>query len=316
MKNRIFVNYGGVLIGGLYGLAMRIFFDMHLGDLVDLFSITFVWIVPMVIGLIPLVFATHEQLKGWSFRMSRPILSVLTFFIFCYITRLEDIICLIIIAFPFLIVAGGTGVILGELIIQYRKKRGILFSVFLLPFLTGVIEPTFTTPAEVVETRSSVVIDADHKKIWDNIVRVPEIRSTEYEKGFLNRAGIPRPLYAELDKDTLGGNRVGHFEGGLAFQEKIIQWEKNKEVTFNIKIIPSANSTTIFERHMLHGQHVEFLNTTYLLTVQGDGKIELSLITKYQLTTKINFYGKLWGHLMLTDFQERLLAVIKSRCEK
>ncbi|MFN8890265.1 MAG: hypothetical protein ACK5WF_22600, partial [Cyclobacteriaceae bacterium] len=118
------------------------------------------------------------------------------------------------------------------------------------------------------------------------------------------------------DKDTLGGNRVGHFEGGLAFQEKIIRWEKNKEVTFNIKIIPSANSTTIFERHMLHGQHVEFLNATYLLTEQGDGKIELSLITKYQLTTKINFYGKLWGHFMLTDFQERLLAVIKSRCEK
>ncbi|MFN8888870.1 MAG: hypothetical protein ACK5WF_15515, partial [Cyclobacteriaceae bacterium] len=191
MKNRIFVNYGGVLIGGLYGLAMRIFFDMHLGDLVDLFSITFVWIVPMVIGLIPLVFATHEQLKGWSFRMSRPILSVLTFFIFCYSTQLEDIICLIIISFPFLLVAAGTGVILGELIIQYRKKRGILFSVFLLPFLTGVIEPTFTTPAEIVETRSSVVIDADHEKIWDNIVRVPEIRSAEYKKGFLNRAGIP-----------------------------------------------------------------------------------------------------------------------------
>jgi hypothetical protein len=316
MKNRLFVSYGGVLIGGLYGLIIRIFFDKHIDDLVDLFSITFVWIVPMVVALTPLVFAPRELLKNWSFRMSRPILSVLTFFIFCYISQLEDIICLIIISIPFLLVAAMTGVILGELIIQYRNKRGILFSVFLLPFLTGVIEPHFPTPTEVVETRSSVVINNTKETVWKNIIRVPEIRSSEYKKGFLNFAGIPRPLFAELDKDTLGGNRIGHFEGGLAFREKIIKWEKNSAITFDIKIVPSASSRTIFERHMLNGKHFEFLNATYQLKELNENQTELSLTTTYRLTTKINVYGKQWGQWMLSDFQDRLMNVVKSRCER
>ncbi|NOS94598.1 MAG: hypothetical protein HOP30_22025 [Cyclobacteriaceae bacterium] len=315
MKNRFFVNYGGIIVGGLYGLILRIFLDKSIENLVDLFSITFVWIAPMVVALTPLLFATREQLKEWSFRMSRPILSVLTFFVFCYITRLEDIICLIIIAIPFLLVAAITGVILGGLILQYRKNRGILFSVFLLPLITGVIEPNFPSPTEVVETRSSVVINTSKVKVWESIVRVPEIKTSEYTKGFLNFAGVPRPLYAELDKDTLGGNRRGHFEGGLTFKEKIINWEKNKAITFDIRIVPSTSNKSIFERHMLNGQHFEFLNATYQLKELNESQTELSLITTYRLTTKINFYGKFCGHWMLTDFQERLMAVVKNRCE-
>jgi len=295
---------------------MRIIFGLNFrGDFADLFSITFVWLLPIIVGLTPLMFSTKEDLNRIGVRISKPVLSVLTFFILCYWTGHEDIICILIISIPFLIVAGISGVFLGGLILRYRKRSGILYSVFFIPFLTGIIESNFTTPTENLETTSSIIINADKSEVWKYIVRVDNIQNTEYKKGFFNYAGIPRPLYAELDKDTLNGTRIGHFEGGLKFQENIIDWEKDKLVTFDIKIIPSTINRTIFERHMLNGQHFKFLNATYRLK-EINGQTELSLTTKYQLDTKINFYGEFWGQLLLTDFQDRLINVIRNRCKK
>ena len=320
MLKKYYATYGGILIGGLYGLLMRIFFGVGFKgsgfSFADLFSITFVWVVPIIVGLTPLIFSGREHLEDTAYRIFRPVLSVLTFFIFCFITQLEDIICLIIIAFPFLIVAGISGLIFGGIILRYRKKKGIMYSLFLLPFLTGIIEPTFPTPIENYETTSSIIINATKSEIWNNIVSVDKIQGKEYKKGLFNYAGIPRPLFAEIDKDTIGGKRTGHFEGGLKFQENIIEWNKNNAVTFDIKIIPSTTTRTIFERHMLNGQHLKFLTATYNIIEISNKQSELFLTTKYELDTKINFYGDFWGQQLLTDFQNRLIKVIKTRCEK
>jgi len=67
---------------------------------------------------------------------------------------------------------------------------------------------------------------------------------------------------------------------------------------------------------MLSGQHFKFLNATYQLKEISDKQTELLLTTQYQLDTKINFYGEFWAQQLLTDFQNRLLQVIKTRCEK
>ena len=317
MLKKYYGTYGGILIGGLYGLSMRIVFGLNFkGDFADLFSITFVWILPIIVGLIPLIFSPKEDLQSIVVRVSRPVLAVLTFFVLCYWTGHEDIICILIISIPFLIVAGISGIISGSAILRYRQRNGILYSVFFIPLIAGLIEPSIPTPTEKYETTSCIIINADKSEIWKNIVRVNEIKNNEYQKGIFNFAGIPRPLYAELDKDKLGGTRIGHLEGGLRFQENIIEWSKENFVTFDIKIIPSTSNRTIFERHMLNGEHFKFLNATYRLNQVSNNKTELLLSTKYQLDTKINFYGEFWGQLLLTDFQDRLIKVIKTRCEK
>lgn len=317
MLKKLFAKYGGILVGGLYGLLMRIVLGQDFKDhFADLFSITFVWILPTIVGLTPLVFSTKEDLQSNAIRFLRPIWAVLIFFILCFSTGLEDIICIIIISLPFLIIAGISGFLLGYAILRYRQRKGILYSIFFVPLLAGLVEPTLPTPSANYETTSSIVIDADQSEIWKNIVRVEEIQNEEYEKGFFHYAGIPRPLYAELDKDTLGGTRIGHFEGGLKFQEKIIAWRKDDLVTFDIQIIPSPANRTIFERHMLHGGHFKFLNATYRLEQISNDQTALHLTTKYQLDTRINFYGEFWGEQLLSDFQERLISVIKTRCEE
>jgi hypothetical protein len=318
MKN-IFTRYGGIVSGSIYGLTMRLVFghpfDRPDFKFADLFSVTFIWIVPIVIGIVPMIFATKEQLASGAYRTSRPILTVFLFFLIAFTTGIEDVICIIIISVPFLIAAGVGGYVFGQLIEKLRNRNGVLYSLLIIPLLSGYVEEKFQTPSQTYQVNTVVIINSSSETIWENVVRVKEINQKEYKKGFFNYAGIPRPLYAELDADTIGATRIGHFEGGLTFKETVTTWERNKRVAFDIAVIPSSIRQTIFDQHILKGDHFTFLNASYDLEPLAGGQTRLTLSSTYQLDTKINGYSSFWGRTLLTDFQERLLEVIKNRCE-
>ncbi len=307
----------GIIAGALYAFVLRLVFNLNaLDESFSLFSVTFIWITPIVIGLIPLFFASKEQLAKWGFRIGSPVLTVIVFFIICTITRIEDLICILIIVVPYVLVAATVGLIAGEVIERIKNKRSTLFSLVLLPFIISPVEQHFKRPVENYKVVTKVIIHAGADVIWKNIIRVPQIKVTEYTKGFFNYAGIPQPLYAELDKDTLGATRVGHFEGGLQFVEKVISWDRNRHIGFNISVVPSTIRNTVFDQHILKGNYFKFLQADYTLTVLPDGQTELALSSSYQLSSHINEYGAYYGNLLLTDFQERLLQVIKARCDQ
>jgi len=161
----------------------------------------------------------------------------------------------------------------------------------------------------------AVIINNNADSIWNNVIRVKEIKDGEYSKGIFNYVGIPRPLYAELDKNGTGGNRVGHFEGGLTFKEKVDEWDPGKKVSFDIEMVPSTMRPTIFDQHVLRGKHFKFVGASYELMRINNNRTLLTLTSSYQLDTRINYYASVWGNFLLSDFQQRLLEVIKNRCE-
>jgi hypothetical protein len=307
------------LPGPLYGLALRVMFNIPHSknfSFTDLFSITFIWIVPFIMGVAPLIFARKRYLRNTIYTAFIPLLSVLTFFVICFITRIEDTICVVIIAAPFIFSAMIGGLTFGRFIIKYRERRGIVYSILFIPLIAGFIEEQFTIPSQDFEIRTVRIISASKDNIWKNVIRVKEIRDEEYRKGFFNYAGIPKPIFAELDKDTIGATRIGHFEGGLLFNETISYWDKTNKISFNIKVIPSTLRNTVFDQHLLTGKHFEFLTASYELKRINDSQTQLTLLSSYRLDTRINLYASIWGNSMLSDFQGRLLDVIKMRCEK
>lgn len=318
--NKSLIRVGGVLSGALYGVVLRIFFGQFLqsGDVYSLFSINFLGLIPILIGLIPLFFASDKDLDSTWFPVIWPMLAVLVFFLICFVTRLEDILCIIIISLPYLVAAVVFGIVARTFIVHARKKKKqkSLYSILLLPLLLGPVEQQIDSPVRSYSVSTEIMINADVQKVWSHIIRVPEIKNEEYTKGFFNYAGIPRPLYAELDKETLHATRTGHFEGGLKFVEKVIVWDKYRHIGFDITVVPSSIRKTVFDQHLLKGDHFRFLNATYKLEPQPGGKTKLVLSSAYQLKTKINPYASFWGDQLLTDFQERLLEVIKTRCEQ
>jgi hypothetical protein len=307
----------GVIAGAMYAFMLRLVFNITIDNAAfSLFSITFIWLTPIVIGLIPLFFASTERLASWSFRVGSPVLAVIVFFITCFITSIEDLLCILVFLVPYVLVAATVGLIAGEIIAKIKNKRGTLLSIVLFPFIISPIEQQFKRPVDNYSVVTKVIIHASPDVIWKNIIRVPQIKETEYTKGFFNYAGIPRPLYAELNKDTIGATRVGHFEGGLQFVEKVINWDRNRHIGLNISVVPSTIRKTVFDQHILKGNHFRFLHADYHLIALPDGQTELTLSSSYQLNTHINGYASYFGNQFLTDFQERLLQVIKNRCDQ
>jgi hypothetical protein len=298
-------------------LLLRLVFNIdRLEGAFSLFSVTFIWVTPMIIGMIPLFYASKEQLISWSYRIASPIWTVVVFFLFCFLTRIEDLICLLVILIPYMLGALIAGIIAGEIILRIRNRKGIIYTFLLIPFIASPFEQQISKPVNSYSVTTKIIINAKPDSIWKNIIRVSEINESEYESGFFNYAGIPRPLYAELDRDTIGATSIGHFEGGLKFIETVSAWDKNKEIGFDIKVVPSTIRETVFDQHILKGEHFKFLKATYKLLKLPGEQTQLSLISSYELKTTINSYAAYCGNQLLTDFQKRLLKVIKTRCNK
>ncbi|MFT3681342.1 MAG: hypothetical protein QM791_13780 [Ferruginibacter sp.] len=314
---KFFKKNAGIIIGAVYALMLRFIFNIHgINEAFSLFSVTFIWLTPIIIGLIPLFYATDEQIKRWGFRISSPVYTVAVFFILCFLTRLEDLLCLWIILIPYMLSALISGIIAGAIIQKMRRKKATFLTILILPFVICPIEQQFPDTGNSYTVTTSVIINATPQTIWQNIIRVKPISEAEYKKGFFNYAGIPRPLDAALDKDTVRAKRVGHFEGGLQFIETVKYWERNRHIGFDIVVVPSSIRQAIFDQHILRGNHFKFLDAGYTLKSQPGGQTELILSSSYQLNSKINAYASYCGNLLLADFQERLLDVIKARCER
>lgn len=301
----------GIALGITYGLITRFVF----GQKAILASITFLFIIPTILGIIPLMFADNNKLKSYRNIIFIPWFTVLTFFLTMFLLGMEDVICLLILAVPFFVL-GTIGAFIFRIIqINKQKSKGKLLTIVLLPFLLAPIEQYIKTPSETFTITSEVVIDATPPIIWDNIVEVKSINNKEYHSGFFNSIGIPRPISATVDKKEIGGQRIGNFQGGLKFIETIKVYQENKKVSFDITIDGKTVREKVFDQHVLKGNYFSFVDATYELTSLKNGQVKLSLTSSYQLTSTINFYGKFWADLILSDFQDRLLSVIETRCE-
>lgn len=301
----------GVVLGVVYGFIARFIF----GERSTLPSITFFFCVPAVLGIIPLLFADDDKLKSYTNIIFIPWLTLLMFFWSLYSTKFEGFLCLLIMAAPYFAVATIAAFIFRVVRINRQKKKGKLLTLVLIPFLLGPVEEYIERPSATYTVRSEVIISATPETIWSNIVEVSTIRDNEYNAGVLNELGIPRPIGATVDKMDVGGQRIGRFEGGLRFVETITRYEPNSFISFDITVDPNTVRPIVFDQHVLNGNYFSFVDASYELVPISNGQVRLILSSKYQLTSTINYYGKIWGDIILEDFQDRLLDVIAKRCE-
>ncbi len=304
----------GVLIGVAYGLITRLVW----GQQMALASLTYLFLIPTVLGVIPLIFANEAQVRSYLYIIFIPWLTVLSFFLTMWMLRIESLICLIILGAPFFVLGTVGGLIFRLVILHQRSKKNVLPAIafLLLPVLIAPLEHAVNSPSEVYSVTSEVVINAAPGDVWQNIVRVPEISRAEYRSGVFNSLGIPRPIEAQLTAEQPGALRKGRFEGGLTFTEHIIDWQPHRKVTFDIVVDADTIADRVFDQHVLKGNYFNFIDAGYEIERVNETQVRLRLTSQYRLTSKVNFYGKFWGDIILADFQDRLLDVIKRRCDR
>ncbi|MFA7445531.1 MAG: hypothetical protein WCY89_06250 [Flavobacteriaceae bacterium] len=308
-----FKQYIGFVIGALYGLIVRFFAEQMLDD-GGVFTITFLYITPIIISVIPIFFASTEIYKSKLKSFSYPFVSVFLFFIFALVTRVEDVACIVFMAAPAVLAAGPVGLLAGVIKRKMMKNKH-LYSIALLPFILIPIENIFPDTTDFYSVQSKTVINQNAETIWNNIIEVPEISENEYEKGFFYYIGIPRPLYSKLENKNGKMYRVGYFSEGLQLYETISEQRENEFVNFKIDIENSVLRDTPTDQHVLKGNYFKFENISYQLNPIDQNQTELILTCDYKVTSKMNFYADFWAEKIIKDFEIRLLQVLKNKLE-
>lgn len=306
--------FSSVLIGALYGLLFRVLGGMDLiSEFYSVFSITFIWVVPVMIGVIPIIFSNDEIFKSKKNHFLFPFLSVLIFFILAFATRLEDLFCILIISIPFILVAGLAGLLVGFIVNEQRKKK--LKSLLLIPFILGPIESFIESPNTSFNVESKIIINANKALVWNHLIEVSFIESGEFEDGFFQNIGVPRPLESKLEIMDGVEYRIGYFTDELVLVESISKIDTLNFVEFEIHMDKSKLRDVPMDQHVLESGYFQFNTISYRLNSINSEKTELTLKCEYEIESKMNYYANFWAELVVKDFGDRLLDVLKRKIE-
>lgn len=305
----------GILSGALYGIIFRLIGGMELfKDLFSIYSITFIWITPICISMIPIFFSSNELYKNKIRLFLIPFITVFVFCILAWSTNIEDILCLFIIGLPFFIVAGLSGLFIG-LVIRDREIKKRFYSLLLLPLILNPIENIFPDTPQTFIVESKIIIDAKAKIIWENVIEVPEIKDHEYDYGFYNYIGVPRPIKSKLEQRSGIMYRIGYFTEDFVLVESISEYNENSFVNFKIHLDQSQLRNKPTDQHLLKSGHFKFENISYRLQPLSESKTEVILTCEYRIQSKMNDYANFWAGNIIEDFEMRLLKSLKYKIE-
>lgn len=308
--------YLGLLLGVLYGLIIRVINDNdRFHDFYSIYSITFIWITPVVIGLVPILFSANEIYKSKVKLFFYPFLTVVLFLIAALITRIEDLICLLIIGLPFLLASGILGVLLG-LFVRKRLRSKNLYSILLIPLLLNPLENLLPNKIKRYKVSSEIIILNSPENIFPNLLNVPLIADEEYNNGFFQIIGIPRPMYSTtfIEDDKL--YRIGQFTDNLKLYEYVSEIRNNNFVNFKIDWSKSQLRDIPTDQHLLKSEYFDFENINYTLIKISPNQTKVILSCDYKIESKMNFYANFWAKSIIQDFEKRLLESLKLKLEQ
>ncbi len=305
-------------IGLFFALVSRYLFDDDLANRAgNLLTVSYLLLIPIAIGAVTAHFIPAEE--GRSRTIWGPILAVLLFIISTLIFHLEGLICLIIIGpiFILLAVVGASGYAsLTDKKEKPRDKTLVVAAFALLPFLSVLIENHIDTPDNFRRVENSVLINAPAPIVWQHIVRVAPIGAADLRPSLIDDIGFPRPVEATLTHEGMGGVRHATFERGVEFIETVDDWQPLRRLSFSIVPNTATIPPTTFDEHVIvGGRFFDVLRGTYELRPAEAGRTRLVLYSEQRLSTHLNWYAGLWTGYVMSEIQDRILLVLKQRCE-
>ena len=309
---RLLTLFIGLACGVVYAFLMMLVIDSLHANV----SIAYIFALPIIMGAIPVLFATREQLQSYLSFLLMPWLIVITFFCLSILSGFEGMLCLVIIFGPFVLL-GSLGAFISKLLsLRKGNNKTPLYCSLFLPLIILVIESNFKAKDQFNTVTTTVQVSANRETVWNNIKNVKNIKPNEIKKHFIHMMGIPKPLNGQLDKEGVGAIRSITWQKGIKFQEIIYKWDEYKGFAYNIKVDPkSIPPTTLDEHVMIGGRYFDVIKGSYQIIPIDANKQIIKLTCEYRITTNLNFYSKWWADAVLNDFNEMILEVIKKRSE-
>jgi hypothetical protein len=258
-------------------------------------------IVPLLMGIISAWFWMKNDLKSKTL-MGYSILNATLAIFLSFIFLGEGIICLLIVSpliFAFII----SGTFLG--LHMFRKSnQNLNVSVFSLLFVVFVAD-SLSTHNYVNLVADEMIINATPEQIWKNVVAFDKIeKRNDY---WLFKIGMPSPMQTTVDGDHNGSGRKCIFSNGYVFDEKIVTYEENKNLTFDIVGQPLDPEIM---------GHIDILRGQFLLKDNGNGTTTLVGNSWYRLHVFPVWYYDIWARSITRNVHLRVMEHIKLLSEK
>ena len=301
-----------------YAIILRLFFGVSTWeDLFSVMSVSFLFCLPTIVGVLTVYFSTIEKVKNRAYRIFTPWIPILIFLVITLAFAMEGWACWLMVL-PLFLIAASIGGLNGGYFKMKKQSTNVYISVLaMLPLMMAPVEAMVGTIPGTYEAYTFIDINAPADKIWSNVTRVKEIKE-EQDKGWLTRTlGFPRPVKAELNFEGVGAYREAIFTNGLVFHETVSEYIDQKKMVFSIKAYPhEIPSTTMDEHVVIGGNYFDVLNGTYELEKLNETTHRLHLYSHFKLTTTFNFYASWWAKWIMKDIQNNILQVEKQRAEK
>lgn len=284
----------------LIGVSYLITRYSHPGEVASILIFSEFVIVPYAMGFISAWCWRNLELTSrqliWA-SVKNTILAVLLSAVFLQ----EGAICLIIVS-PLLIVFILTGTFSGRAV--FRKNNSKLnVSFFCVLLIAFVVDSTSAHHYQNM-VADRIVINAPVNEVWKHVVAYKRIKTEN--KYWLFKIGMPSPVESTAEGYYLGAKRKCIFSNGYVFDEKIVTYEENKNLTFDITDQPRDPEIM---------GHIDILRGQFILKDNGDNTTTLTGNSWYRLYVFPVWYYDIWAKSITRNVHLRVMDHIKELSE-
>lgn len=229
----------------------------------------------------------------------------------------EGTICIVLLS-PLWLLSGMAGTA-----ITYKLRRRVAdprtycTTLLLLPLMAMQVEPLIRWPTASATVTRSVEVAAPPARVWPLLRGIPDVHPGEGRWNLSQDVlGIPRPVGARMVGEGIGATRLADWGPRIRFRERITEWRPGHAIAWTFHFDDVAG-WAFTDRHLMpDSAYLKVLDGGYRIDPLPGGGTRVTLHTRYETTTPVNLYTRLWGEFFLGDVQDNLLALVRQRAER
>ena len=299
MKELFTPKANGFIVPNLFAFLV-LAVTRYLGDSTGELTVGEFIVVPLCMGIISAWYWRERNLPSRTWLLN----DIANCFIAIALSAIffgEGVICLIIVS-PLLFTFIWAGAHLGKA--MFNKDDTTLnvsiFAAILLIFITDTLSEHHYQNM----VSDELIINATPDKIWKNVVAFERIK--QENKYWLFKVGMPSPVESTVTGYHLGAGRKCIFSNGYVFDEKIVTYDENKNLTFDVTHQPRDPEIM---------GHIDILRGQFILKDNGNGTTTLIGNSWYKLYVFPTWYYDIWAKSITRNVHWRVMEHIKELSE-
>jgi hypothetical protein len=258
-------------------------------------------VIPILMGIVTAWFWRSLNLSSRAVT-SHSITTSATAIFLSFVILQEGTICLIIVS-PLIWAFVLCGAFAGR---RMFKKDNHTLNISIVSLLLTVYVVDLSAEHHYENMVSDqIVINAPANTVWKHVVAFEKIKKPN--NYWLFNAGMPSPMQTTVTGYHKGAGRKCIFSNGYVFDEKIVTYDLEKNLTFDIVSQPRDPEIM---------GHIDILRGQFLLKDNGNGTTTVTGNSWYKLYVFPTWYYDLWAVSVTRNVHFRVMEHIKELSEK